>query len=64
MCDEVTDAYCNEDNGWCGKTLEHKNNQVSVKYDFNASCTQWKIVDGAYKLTAASLATLAVLSTL
>jgi hypothetical protein len=26
--------YCNEDNGWCGDTVAHKNAQASNTYDF------------------------------
>ena len=29
--------YCNEANGWCGKSDAHKNAQASTKYDFVAN---------------------------
>ena len=25
--------YCNEDNGWCGNTHDHENEQMSTRYD-------------------------------
>jgi hypothetical protein len=34
-CTDTTDftIYCNEINGWCGNTDEHKNAQPSTAYD-------------------------------
>jgi hypothetical protein len=29
--------YCNEANGWCGNTEEHRNAQPSTEYDFIAA---------------------------
>ena len=29
--------YCNEGNGWCGNTDDHKNAQESDKFDYNPS---------------------------
>ena len=31
-------VYCNEDNGWCGTTSEHKHAQSSDIYDWASNC--------------------------
>ena len=37
-CNQNQDSlylYCNEDNGWCGNTIAHRDAQPSDEYDYN-----------------------------
>jgi len=40
-CYDSTMPYCNEENGWCGASEDHKNHQDATTYDyasFQANC--------------------------